>query len=59
MTPSELLLVEALRRGYHLEQTVEDGMLVERLYRPDGSVAVVAKLPLEPDEEEKGYGHGV
>jgi hypothetical protein len=31
--------------GYRLEQSIEDGQEVERIYRPDGSLAITAKRP--------------
>jgi hypothetical protein len=43
------LKVEAERRGYRFEeiQTL-DGTLVVRMIRPDGTVAVQARRPVQP-----------
>ena len=50
MDPVLLLRVkaEAERRGYWFEETEEDGQLVVRMFRPDGSVAVTARRPKPP-----------
>jgi hypothetical protein len=37
---------EIIRRGYRVERSLEDGHYVERVIRPDGTVAIIAKRPL-------------
>lgn len=43
MTLPEDLKTEAIRRGYRFERTDTDEEIVERMIRPDGTVAVIAR----------------
>lgn len=49
--PSEYIKDLMRSRGYTFTETVEDGERVERMYRPDGSLAVTARKAAEARDE--------
>lgn len=49
----QALWEEMMRRGYRVEKSIENGIEVQRIYREDGSLCIVAHKPREGHEQPR------